>query len=68
MSDHIFSAGEQALRDRAQAALQAAANLLNESLQREDVRAALKQARAATATLEYLESRAAGVPAPRTTT
>lgn len=65
MTDPILTEGEQKMRDRAQAGLAAAANLLNEPLTRQDVHDALRQARAATATLEYLETRAAGNPAPR---
>lgn len=63
--EHIFSAGEQAMRDRAQQALAGAGNLLNEPLKAEDVRQALRLARAAAASLEYLARRAEGVPAPR---
>jgi hypothetical protein len=62
---HIFSGGEQVMRDRAQQQLAEAQNLLNEPLAREDVRQALRRSRAAVAALEYLDRIAAGQPAPR---
>lgn len=53
------------MRDRAQLALAAAGNLLNEPLKREDVLQALRHARSASAALEYLDRSAAGAPMPR---
>lgn len=65
MEVHIFTMGEQKLRDTAQQDLSAAGNLLNEPLKTNDVHDALRKARAATAALEYLDGMARGCPAPR---
>jgi hypothetical protein len=65
ITEHIFTAGERQMRDHAQQNLSAALNLLNEPISRQDVHEALRNARAASAALEYLGRSAAGAPPPK---